>query len=455
MSCACEGSAPVQELPSSLAREDLLDPQQCRACHPRHYEEWASSMHAYAADDPVFVAMNLRAQRETNGALGTFCLNCHAPMAVREGMTVDGTNLTDLPSKWKGVTCYFCHNATDVGQHFNNDVRLANDATMRAALVEPFASPAHAIAYGAYQDGDRRESSQLCGSCHDVVVPSGVHLERTFEEYKTSVFGRLEEGFETCAGCHMPGRNGRAAELPVAPERTVHAHLWPGVDVALSAWPGTEVQRRAIECDLALNTRIRSFDSDGLGTFTVQTETSAGHKQPSGAAQDRRMWLEVIAYDAAERVVFESGRVAEGELEEKSTSDPAYDPQLSLYRDWLYDAAGNPTHDFWKAAPSREHPDGYESLTLPLTIEPTIPHTLSARYTIPRHREIARMTVRARLRPIGLDVLQDLVASGDLDASVVARMPTFTLHGASIEWRPDEVQPRSLLPPDLSCLNDD
>ena len=46
-------------------------------------------MHAYASDDPVFQAMNKRAQRETNGALGDFCVrNRLAPNLV--------TNSSDL-----------------------------------------------------------------------------------------------------------------------------------------------------------------------------------------------------------------------------------------------------------------------------------------------------------------------------------------------------------------------
>lgn len=58
-------------------------------------------MHAYAAEDPVFVAMNQRMQRETNGAAGTLCVQCHAPMAVRLGKTKDGLNLAELPrSSW-------------------------------------------------------------------------------------------------------------------------------------------------------------------------------------------------------------------------------------------------------------------------------------------------------------------------------------------------------------------
>src|SRR4029079_14433803 len=117
-----------------------------------------------------------------------------------------------------------------------------------------------------------------------------------------------------------------------------------------------------------------------------------------------------------------------------------------LYRDWIYGADGNPTHDFWKAAPSKDHPRGYETLTLPLTIAPAVPHTLSARYSVARHREIARMTVKLRMRPIGIDVLRDLVESGDLDDRVIASMPTFTLYGASVEWTPDDPVPRSLLP---------
>lgn len=455
LACETEQSAATSDASSQLSREELQDPERCAGCHPRHYEQWAGSMHAYAADDPVFVAMNRRAQRETGGELGAFCVKCHAPVALLEGATTDGLNLGAVPKKLRGVTCWFCHNAIDVGDHFNNDVILANDRTLRAALDPPVQSPVHAVSYSAYLDGNRRESAELCGSCHDVVTPLGVHLERTFDEYEKSLFGSLDEGFETCAGCHMPGRRARAAEFPGAPERIVHDHLWPGVDVALTPFPSRDLQRRAVECELSFNTRIRAVMHDGQGTFRVEAETSAGHRQPSGAAQDRRLWIELVAYDADENVVFESGRLADRELEERASDDPAYDPQFALLRDWIYDAEGNPTHDFWEAAPSAEHPDGYESLTLPFAIDPSVPHTIAARYAIARYREIARLTVRLRMRAIGIDVLDDLAQSGDLDPSVIDAMPTFTLHGASVEWRPGERGLRSLLPDDLVCPSDD
>src|SRR5262245_35415498 len=60
--------------------EQLKDPETCKTCHQKHYDDWSGSMHAYAADDPLFLAMNDRGQREAS--IGNMCVNCHAPMAV-------------------------------------------------------------------------------------------------------------------------------------------------------------------------------------------------------------------------------------------------------------------------------------------------------------------------------------------------------------------------------------
>jgi hypothetical protein len=49
----------------------------------------------------------------------------------------------------------------------------------------------------------------------------------------------------------------------------------------------------------------------------------------------------------------------------------------------------------------------------------------------------SRVTARLKIRPIGLDVLNDLVESGDLDPAIVEAMPTLTF-GAQIEWTPKD-----------------
>ena len=117
--------------PTYASRDDLLDPQTCTKCHEDHYREWSGSMHAYASDDPVFLAMNKRGQRETGGKLGTFCVKCHAPMAVREGLTKDGLNLAQLQQKYKGVTCFFCHSVSQVTDTHDAALTLADDLVIR------------------------------------------------------------------------------------------------------------------------------------------------------------------------------------------------------------------------------------------------------------------------------------------------------------------------------------
>ena len=75
----CGGSAPDQ-----LTHDQLMDPLTVKTCHPAQFADWSGSMHAYATDDPVFQAMNQRASARQQ-RLGTFCLKCHAPLAVRTG----------------------------------------------------------------------------------------------------------------------------------------------------------------------------------------------------------------------------------------------------------------------------------------------------------------------------------------------------------------------------------
>ena len=79
---SCTSSKGSDAAPT-LTGDALMDPNNCLPCHADQFKEWAGSMHAYAAEDPVFLAMNKRMQRETNGQAGTLCVGCHAPMAVR------------------------------------------------------------------------------------------------------------------------------------------------------------------------------------------------------------------------------------------------------------------------------------------------------------------------------------------------------------------------------------
>lgn len=470
---ACESGKPESSAPSDagsdpdtavpvdaqrMSLEQLQDPETCKTCHPKQYGEWSRSMHAYASKDPVFIAMNQRGQRETGGSLGKFCVQCHAPMAVNKGLTTDGLNLASLPQSVQGVTCYFCHNTSAVGSdHFNANLTLANDTTMRGSIKDAHDPGVHAVAYSPAHDSLKMDSSYLCGTCHDVVTQQGTHIEQTLAEYKTS-FTSIERnppamGGESCQGCHMPARPGMdyIADVPSSyglKKRALHDHSSAAVDLALSddfGDAGTRaLQRQATEYALTTGPFVYELLNDGLGGFQISIETNAGHKQPSGTAQDRRLWLEVIAYDAQNNVLFQSGVIGDQDVEEYDLTDPKYDPQLCMFRDRFRDDAGVETHMFWQAA-------SVEGKVLPAQTDKLTPHTAVCTYKTPGRQQPARLTMRMLMRPIGMDVLQDLIDSGDLDASIKAKVPTLQVQNTVIEWTADQggglPMPQSKLPP--------
>jgi hypothetical protein len=417
---------------TAMTREQLLNPETCKDCHPNHYREWSASMHAYASEDPVFRAMNARGQREAQ--FGNFCVKCHAPMAVSENLTQDGLNLDQLPSHLKGVTCYFCHNAVGVGEPHNNSLFLADDTIMRGGIKDPVKTSAHGAKYSEFHDSTRIESSAMCGSCHDIMTPKRVHLERTFEEYKGSITSKQDAPgtFQTCQNCHMDAYSGVAAQtVDGVKNRTVHEHLWPAVDVALTDFPDQQVMRLAVEqCQLGNGVRPLFIEATGdVGGFEFFLETIAGHNMPSGSSHDRRMWLEVVAKDAQGRIWHESGTFADDAPENFKTPSPAW-----TFHDHIFNERGEEVHMFWDAAPSAAYPLGFDgSASLPAA-KSTVAfgHTQRRIYNLgiaPAHADI-----RLRMRPIAREVLDDLVRSGDLDPSIPPRMPTFTVRKFTVDW---------------------
>jgi hypothetical protein len=413
--------------PNYMSREELLDPEACADCHPDHYREWSGSMHAYSSDDPVFVALNERAQRETGGALGDLCVSCHAPMAVKEGLTTDGLNLDQIPQAYKGVTCYFCHLVESVDQIHNVGQVLANDNVTRSGIRDPVSTTAHRSAYSPLHDRNNLVSSTMCGACHDIRLPNGLHLERTYEEWAGTIFAQDIPARQSCGHCHMRGREGKAADTRNAPVRRVHDHAMAAVDVALTPWPEMERQLELVQDDLddTLTARLCVNPAAGGVDAIVRLENvAAGHDWPSGATHNRRGWVEIVAYEG-ETITFQSGVVADGEPVALMG-----DPLLWPFRDILYKDDGTESHFTWEAADLDT-----ELLSATVTLDPNDPryyHYKERTYPIVGVPD--RITLRVRLRPSALEVLDDLIDSGDLDPAIRDRVPTFDLASTVLEW---------------------
>ena len=432
LTVSCTGSDTGSE--HALTKEELMDPQACKDCHPKHFEEWEGSMHAYASADPVFRAMNARGQRETNGELGDFCVQCHAPMAVKLGLTTDGLNLDELPEYAKGVTCFFCHSVDAIEGDHNAPVRLADDLVMRGGFDDPVDNPAHQSGYSKFLDRKQIESASFCGSCHDIVTPAGVHLERTFAEWKTSLYSHAVPGEQqTCGDCHMQGRDDVAADFDGVLLRQAHSHRMVGVDTALIPFPDTDEQTKQVQRDLdrAVFAQFcvqRQLEDDTLVTVTLEN-LAAGHSFPSGATHDRRVWMEVIAYDEADKIVYQSGV-----LEDGKPLSSLEDPDLWRFGSTAYDTEGKKVHMPWDIATLEG-----DLLPAPTANDPEDPeYTDTHRERVYRLKGVydpTRVTVRLRIRALGLDLIEDLVDSGDLQPDSLSTVPTFDLGFSVLEWR--------------------
>ena len=421
--------------PTYLPREALLDPQTCATCHAPYVQDWSGSMHAYASDDPVFVAMNARGQRETNGALGGFCVGCHAPMAVREGATTDGLNLASVPQPLKGVTCFFCHSVASVDGAHDNPLSLATDETLRASFSDPVSNDAHRAGYSVLLDRSRLESASLCGACHDIVTPAGAAIERTYSEWQHSVYDMAPNG-RTCGQCHM---SESTTPMPIASAegvfaRRTHSHQFAAVDLALTAFPQADAQKQAVQSflDSTLQSALCVATTGSTASLRVILDNvAAGHNWPSGAAQDRRAWIEIVAYQGG-NVIYQSGVVPDG----TPVGTASNDPDLWQLRDCMTDASGKPVDMFWQAANAQGN-----ELPGQITFDMLNPdfYKTHIRQSFPATGMVTgvpdRVTLRVRLQPVGLDVLDDLVGSGDLAPSVRAAMGTFDVASSPIlEW---------------------
>lgn len=422
----------------TLTPEELRDPNTCVSCHPAQVADWSRSMHAYASDDPVFIAMNKRGQHDTNGALGDFCVKCHAPVAVHDGATTDGLNLDSLPASQHGVTCFFCHSEKSVDGAHNNPLTLATDGKMVGPISNPASGAPHPSGYSVLLDGAQRESADACGSCHDIVNTNNVALERTYQEWQSSVFSATIHG-QSCAQCHMSTTSGFASTVSTV-KRTLHAHDFPAVDVQLGDFPGADPVALGKASQAMLDNTIQTtvcVDDSARKILVALDNVLAGHSWPSGASQDRRAWVDVTAYSGTD-VVYKSG-VADGE-----TPETAADPDLWLLRDCIFDGNQTEVQMFWQAV-SQTSNILFPSVPLVAT-DPSTNTKSHMKMAYPGSGTLAtspdRVDVQVYLKAIGDDVLASLVQGNYLDAAAAAAVPTYRLQGvASVEWTRAKAKP--------------
>ena len=267
---------PYQKVPAGI---DSLKAESCGACHKEIYEEWKTSIHAKAFEDPFFQAYW---KKDRNIWV---CLNCHTPLENQQ------------PTLIKEIPRNRVEKASETPNPHYDAAYQKEAITCAACHVRD------GVIYGPFDDSaaphptkfdPNFRTAQICYRCHNVVSGPAQFYNvgpcGTYAEYEGKYFMQ-ERGF-ICQTCHMP-----EVKRPVArggPIRQGRRHLWRGGHDPEMIKQAVAVRVQAEPAAPKPGDRV---------TFTATViNAGAGHKIPTGDP-DRHFTVEFVVQEKSGRIV--------------------------------------------------------------------------------------------------------------------------------------------------------
>jgi len=266
-------------------------PAACAPCHVaisrQHEQAMMSQAYTHNWDEIEYFQLAVpHADKEPKVAgVKAGCNGCHAPVSFLAG---------DVPPPLPGaksranesVTCDLCHTITgfegDTPFNFN---WISEPGKIKQGPRAGVTSPHHIT-----KENPFLRTAEFCGTCHNEKSPFGTWVKATHLEWKENWHGK--RGI-VCQECHMPPAAGRSAsmgsDLP-----DVRQHLFHGAHD-----PG----KLAGVIEVRLHPAVREAEPGETVKLTaVFVNAKAGHKVPTGSAEERVLWAHVTARDAKGQV---------------------------------------------------------------------------------------------------------------------------------------------------------
>ena len=287
---------PLRAQPAPKAGDDAMgtipyakfeSPAACATCHVdiarQHEQAMMSQAFTHPWDEIEYFELALpHAAKEPKVAgVKAGCNGCHAPLAFLAN---------DIPPKPpaersranEAVSCDLCHAITgfagDVPHNFN---WIASPGKVKQGNRAGRVSPHHETRENAFL-----RSAEFCGTCHNEKDPWGLFVKSTHLEWKEGPHGKA--GI-VCQDCHMPPAAGRSARMG-EPLPDVRQHLFHGAHD-----PG----KLAGVAEVRIHPEVKEAEpGETVKLVATVVNAKAGHKIPSGSAEERVLWLDVEAADA-------------------------------------------------------------------------------------------------------------------------------------------------------------
>ena len=270
--------------------EKFERPQACATCHVdiarQHEQAMMSQAYTHHWDEIEYFELAVpHAEKEPKVAgVKAGCNGCHAPLAFLAG---------DVPPKKpaensranESVSCDLCHTVTG----FAGEVPVNFNWIVSPGKVKQGPRPGAVSPHHETRENPFLRSAEFCGTCHNEQDPWGLYVKSTHLEWKEGPHGKA--GI-VCQECHMPPAPGRSAtmgtQLPDMRQHLFHGAHDPG--------------KLAGVAEVRIHPETREAEpGDTIKLIAVVVNAKAGHKIPSGSAEERVLWMTVEAKDSKGR----------------------------------------------------------------------------------------------------------------------------------------------------------
>jgi len=352
----------------------------CAACHGEIFEQWRSSMHAKAASDKAYQT-NINLLAKTRGMATTrYCEGCHAPVALLSGQLTPGGRLDTPGHLEEGVGCLGCHGIGEI-IHTNGVASYKYtppEPYLFAGFSHPLVKAIHNYLLKLNPVQHRKDMArtnlaqpQMCATCHAQFMDESmndwgwVKMQDEYTAWSKGPFSKQsqhtfsESIMQRCQDCHFPLQPGKDPSANA--DGLIRTHRSLGANTAIPWIDGDREQLERVTQFLQANrvavtidnpNRAQAVRSDrpidpSVASVTenpgyyylgeevvinvVVNNVTVGHDFPGGTTDINEVWLHVRAVDGNNRVIFESGGIADnGEV----------DPGAYFYRSLPVDRAG-------------------------------------------------------------------------------------------------------------------